>query len=87
MLAEYAFTYGGPPPPDMPWPTFMALIKRAGMFEARALMRQMDGTLWAIGQAFDGKQPEALSLRQRLERIAYPWEKRDPFVIRGSEDA
>ena len=88
MMAEYAHAYGGPPRPETPWPMFMALLKRAPTFEARAFLRHMDATLWAIGQAFSKPDGAALQMRTNLEKLAYPWgDKKPEFLIRGGGDA
>ncbi len=52
------------------------------------MLRQMDATLWAIAQAFADKGGAGMAARDRLERLAFPWERdQNPFVIRGSDDA
>lgn len=68
MIAEYAACYGGPPPPEMKWPLFRALLARTGRFEARTQLT----LLRAINLAFDSEGDEA---REELVRQAYPVKK------------
>lgn len=74
MVAEYAHYYGGPPAPDMAWPLFLALLRRAGRYEARRQLTLFDAVRSAIGAAFAGDKGagEVESVRTNLVRASYP---------------
>ena len=52
MIADYAAVYGGPPPADLPWPLFMACVRRVDRMEARRLFHAMAGTAYGAGSIF-----------------------------------
>lgn len=70
MIAEYAAIYGGPPDPELPWPLFVALLRRVQMFEARARLRLMDAVTAGIAAAFGNDESGAV--HRELESLAYP---------------
>jgi len=45
--------YGGPPPPDLPWPIFLALAARCGRYSARELYDRMTAQLFGAGVQHD----------------------------------
>ncbi|HEX7050173.1 MAG TPA: hypothetical protein VF188_08240 [Longimicrobiales bacterium] len=78
MIAEYAATYGGLPSPDTPLPLFWALASRIPRFEARALLRSMQGVAAGAADVFGGHSMEADLARDRLMRLAYPLRRQGP---------
>lgn len=72
MLVEYAGTYGGPPPRDLPWPLFVLLVGEAGRFPARRLLEIMEGVGFGAGQLFAKNPAPASMMKQRVQKLAYP---------------
>lgn len=86
MIAEYAHAYGGPPDPDLPWPSFLALVKRASRFDARRLLGVMDGSAYGAGSVLGGGA-EFRAMRDKVERVAYAGEQggRPKLALKQSE--
>ena len=88
MIAEYALSYGSPPPADMPWPLFQLLLSRANALFARQLLATMTGVGWGIGKGFGGKNTGGLDVMRRdVEHAAFPGQpKRSVFALKQSKE-
>ncbi len=57
-------TYGHPPDPAMPWPMFVLALGEGSRRSARALLTEMQGTVWgvrtALAEMFGKGKPTAL---------------------------
>ncbi len=86
MLVEYAGTYGGPPPRDLPWPLFVLLVRESGRFSARRLLELMQGVGFGAGRLFTKNDAPAQAMQNQVEQLAYPQE-REPTrrIITGTD--
>ncbi len=85
MIAEYAMMCGGPPPGELPYPLFVAIVGRHARFEARALLNQMTATSWGSGMIKDS--PDTMTQRETMRRLAYGGKKRPRvFALKQSPD-
>lgn len=74
MIAEYAGRYGHLPDPEMDWPLFVSLTKRAERAWARVQLLAFDSVRSAIGAALSGEKNagEVERRRQELVDLAFP---------------
>ena len=83
MVVEYAGTYGGPPPPETPWPLFVLLVRGADRFNARQMLSVMNGVAWGAAKVFSGDM-KLEAVRMQIEKVAYP---KPPQEVRKQQDA
>ena len=69
MIAEYAVLCGGPPPPNMAYPLFVAIVGRRARFEARTMLSNMTATNWGSGMSKD--TPEVVKEKRTMAQLAY----------------
>ena len=81
MLVEYAGTYGGPPPRDLPWPLFVLLVRESGRFSARRLLDVMQGVSFGAGRLFTKNDAPLQVMQGQIENLAYPEQKKASRII------
>lgn len=80
-MADYAARYGGPPPPDLPWPMFAALAARALRYDARAELAHWNAVDNALAAAFGSNVAQVRANRITLVAQAYPFRDVAPKIV------
>ena len=81
MMADHAAYFGGYPAPDSSWRLFLATLKRAPRYEARAHLAMYDAVRGGIDAALGGQSGAAMAktARAALVRQAYPIDNAEPL--------
>lgn len=81
LVFEYAKCYGGPPGPTLSWALFLEGVRRTARFNAREMLRAIDGPSVAVSMLSSEGAGERHLMRARLERLG--WGIARPLLISG----
>lgn len=84
MMADYS-RYFGPVEPSMPWPLFLAFVRRVDRYEARNQLTMFDAVRSAIGAALGGEDKVGAldAARKQMAETAYPIRFERQVILNG----